>query len=149
MKTIIPISIRAFFFLHSFLIANRSLDRTIVQCIRRITIISRFTCLAFQIPQLQLRGRVQSVADAVSVSAEPRLADELATVGHVAERREEHRHVSHRGVLVVRHVQDTIGHRRKCAPHQTTTTSIIYAFIISPPSRMRFRADHKRKSEGA
>lgn len=73
------------------------------------------------------------MADAVSVGAEPRLADELAAVGHVAERREKHRHVSHRGVLVVRHVQDTIGYRRMCAHNAPTSIRMFIFFSLSPP----------------
>jgi len=38
-----------------------------------------------QVPQLQLRGRVQPVADDMSIGVEPRLANELAAVGHVPE----------------------------------------------------------------
>lgn len=67
----------------------------------------------FQVSQLQLRSRVQPVADVVSVRAEPRLANELTAASHVFERREKRRDMCCRGVLVIRHVQDSVGFGRK------------------------------------
>jgi len=70
------------------------------------------TCLfsySLQVPQLQLRGRVQPVADDMSVGLESRLADELVAVGHVSERRQEYWNMYRRGIPVVRHVQDIVG----------------------------------------
>lgn len=69
--------------------------------------------VCFQVLELQLRGRVQPVADAVPVDAESRLADELDTVGHVSERRQEPRDVCRCGLVVVRYVQDTVGYGRE------------------------------------
>lgn len=109
-----------FEFIFSFR-TNHSLSVCFEQRQKSLTTCFRLFCI-FQISQLQLRGRVQPVADVVPVGVEPWLADEFAAAGHVRERRQEHRDVCGRGVLAVCHLQDPIGLGRKRVTFYLTIT---------------------------